>query len=218
MRVNSPIMSVDARGGFGPGVVFGKFCGTNVARIRIRTPVRRTAAEVMARNVMAMAAQAWGGLAEIKREAWEAYALTRTRYNSMGESYYATGQNEFMGNYVIRKMTQESIREDPPEDEIPSAMDSITNFQVPGFLGFKIGWSWPGGDEVHVEIMISQQRGWARSYYCNQAVFKVMVKHPQDFFWYIPEMARQSYGIRLRYISAQGQGGPWVGDTVKVVG
>ena len=91
-------MSVDARGAFGPGVVFGKYCGTNVARTRIRTPIRRSAAEQGVKDRLTRGARAWGGLTDEQRSAWVVYAGTVDRVDVFGVIYHVTGQCEFMGN------------------------------------------------------------------------------------------------------------------------
>jgi len=218
MRVNSPIMSVDARGAFGPGVVFGRYRGTNCARTRIRTPVRRSAAEQTVKNNMALGARAWADLTDLQRASWETYAGGVTRYNKMGDPYSVSGQCEFMGNYSIKKLIG-----DPPR------LNSPTDTRPPGVIGFgiravlransiRMWWEWPTAGARCIEIFLSKPRGWARKYYANQATLHIFKTYPDTFIVIAVARERSSYGYRVRYISEQGQGGPWTKGAIKVTG
>jgi len=218
MRVNSPIMSVDARGAFGPGVVFGKYCGTNVARTRIRTPIRRSAAEQGVKDRLTRGARAWGGLTDEQRSAWVVYAGTVDRVDVFGVIYHVTGQCEFMGNYTIRKMTGEAIREDPPEDDKPPNVRNFHTLLYPAQNQLLFTWDWWNGNEEYVEIMLTGQRKKGRGYYENQAVFRAFKKYPYIYYSHTVPKGKGSIGYKVRYISCHGKWGPWQTGSAYVYG
>lgn len=56
-----------------------------------------TSAQQAARDDFSAASQAWRGLAQAQRDAWAAFAATRPRTNSLGQTIYLTGHQTFVG-------------------------------------------------------------------------------------------------------------------------
>lgn len=125
MKVKSPLMSIDARGAMGPGVVLGKYRGTNTGRMRIRTPIRRSSKEQAVRNNLIMGATAWGLLSESERLGWNTYAKTIDRTNVFGQIYHATGQAEYLGNYTITRMLGKPAPGPAPEWPNPGNIEGL---------------------------------------------------------------------------------------------
>lgn len=55
-----------------------------------------TSAQQAARDDFSAASQAWRGLTQAQRDAWAAYAATRPRTNSLGQTIYLTGHQTFV--------------------------------------------------------------------------------------------------------------------------
>ena len=56
-----------------------------------------TSAQQAARDDFSAASQAWRGLTQAQRDAWAAFATTRPRTNSLGQTIYLTGHQTFVG-------------------------------------------------------------------------------------------------------------------------
>jgi len=217
MRVNSPIMSVDARGAFGPGVVFGKYCGTNVARTRIRTPIRRSAEEQLTKDLLAMSARAWGDLSEEKREAWNDYALTVTRTDSMGQSYHVTGICEFNGRYGLRVRMGLEPLEDPPVLGACPGFYSV-EMTVSYYGGAKLTPVWyPRPGDFFVEVMISGPKNNAEKFYANECSLRFFVSSVWAAYPYWIKLHNKAFGWQIRGISIEGVQGPWWTGVIKVI-
>lgn len=55
-----------------------------------------TSAQQAARDDFSAASQAWRGLTQAQRDAWAAFAATRPRTNSLGQTIYLTGHQTFV--------------------------------------------------------------------------------------------------------------------------
>jgi len=202
-------MAVDARGSFGPGVVFGKYRGTNVARERIRTPIRRTDSEQAARDRLARGARAWGDLTELQREEWAVYAETIDRIDPFGNIYHVTGQCEFMGDYAITMIVDEARPTGPPEWEPPGEIE-----------GLRVSWneqservwtSWTGEQEIeYVELFFTPLMLGGRMSTSSHMLTMHAVRgigHDHYSGPYLPGAKKVIF--KIRGLMSNGQRGPW---------
>lgn len=94
MRFISPLIA-DARGSLG-GTTFGRNPSGVYARARTSPAQPRTASQVANRASFTTAAQAWKALDPTVIIAWNAYAETRVRRDSLGQKFTPCGFNVFM--------------------------------------------------------------------------------------------------------------------------
>lgn len=75
---------------------FGQYLRTR------RQPTQpRTSRQMEVRALLAEASQAWRGLTDAERDAWNAYALTVPRVDSLGQTIFPTGHQIFVGLYSL---------------------------------------------------------------------------------------------------------------------
>ena len=136
----------------------------------------------------------------------------------MGDSYHASGQCEFVGNFSILKLAGSETREDPPEDDTPPGMRNFHTLLYPAQNQIVFTWDWIDGNEKYVEILITEQRRKARAYYNNQAILRRFIINPYIFYSHTVPKGEGSIGYKVRYLSVHGKGGPWTTGSAYVYG
>lgn len=203
-------MSVDARGAFGPGIVLGKWGGTNYARKRIRTPQRMTPEEGVVKERLILGSRSWGALSQAQRDDWDTYAATITRYDSMGQAYSCPGVCEYICNYAITKMLGTAAPTDAPLIPNPGYVEGLG--VAMGEPGYDVIVVFDQGQTIEwVEIFLTEIKGPG----IMGRVQKTSVIHglkPTTFkSWHGPytgvNMKRQ---WRIRGLMESGQWGPWL--------
>lgn len=81
-------------------------------RTRAMPTQPRTARQMDVRALLAAGSQAWQGLTDSERDAWNAYAATVPRLDSLGQTVFPTGHQVFVGLYSF--MTDSEISSGPP--------------------------------------------------------------------------------------------------------
>jgi len=208
MKVRSPLHSVDARGGFGPGVVFGKAKVTNWARARVRTPQPYTQKQQIAKNNLSLRVRGFGGISEAERDAWRAWAALHPKIDPMGQAYFPTGSNYFTGFGAVCLRIPIVPVDTAPATESPGPFTAWSWEWLPLLYSLRISWTitaaaefvnvwWTGALGPGVEPADPLFRwGWA-------------IDEGLGVFYAGPFTPGRSYGIRGRYVRANGQYGPW---------
>jgi len=208
MKVNSPLHSVDARGAFGPGVVFAKAKVTNWARVRLRTPQPFTEKQQKAKENLIKRVRGFGAITEGEREDWRDWALLHPRVDSMGQTYYPTGSNYFSGFGVICLNIPKAPVDTAPGAPDPGPFTLWTWTWFPLLYSLRVDWTITGvADFVNVwwtgKLGAGEQSsdplfrwGWA----INEGV---------GVFYAGPFEPGERYGIRGRYLLNSGQFGVW---------
>lgn len=93
-----------------------------------------TSAQQAARDDFSAASQAWRGLTQAQRDAWAAYAATRPRTNSLGQTIYLTGHQTFVSLRSLMAACNLKLPTVPPVGA-PSELATIgvTDQTVAGF-------------------------------------------------------------------------------------
>jgi len=78
-----------------------------------------TSAQQAARDDFSAASQAWRGLTQAQRDAWAAYASTRPRTNSLGQTIYLTGHQTFVGLRALFSAVNLTLPTAPPSGTSP---------------------------------------------------------------------------------------------------
>lgn len=86
-----------------------------------------TSAQQAARDDFSAASQAWRGLTQAQRDAWAAYAATRPRTNSLGQTIYLTGHQTFVGLRALFDAVNLTLPTLPPAGASPelTALDVV---------------------------------------------------------------------------------------------
>ena len=125
---------------------------------RWRKPVRRSRAlQTYSRAVLSGFAALWRALDQTQRDAWDLYAQqpAQEKFNSLGQSYYASGFNWF--TQINRQLTTaaRARRDDPPTIGVPSqpgwCTASVYSPEDPGHLS---NVTWPDGDFENMDCIL----------------------------------------------------------------
>lgn len=81
-----------------------------------------TTAQQAARDDFSAASQAWRGLTQAQRDAWAAYATTRPRTNSLGQTIYLTGHQTFVALRSLMAAVGLPLPTVPPAGASPGAV------------------------------------------------------------------------------------------------
>lgn len=110
---------VDGRGKLG-GHVFTKTRSGATMRTKV-TPVNpQSPAQAAARSRLGSQSQAWRGLTEEQRIAWNDLAARTSKTNIFGDQYFPTGKNLFTGLNSNLMLVGESVNSDAPAlEEMP---------------------------------------------------------------------------------------------------
>lgn len=79
-----------------------------------------TSAQQSARDDFSAASQAWRGLTQAQRDAWAAFAATRPRTNSLGQTIYLTGHQTFVGLRALFAAVGLTLPMVPPAGAAPA--------------------------------------------------------------------------------------------------
>jgi hypothetical protein len=113
----------------------GRFGQYNRTRAMPTQP--RTAAQMAVRGYLTDASQAWRALTEAERAAWNAYAAVTGRADSLGQTIYLTGHQQFVGFWVLYSTigyeTPPAVPIDTPPAP-PTADDLDIEFDDPNWL------------------------------------------------------------------------------------
>lgn len=114
---------VDGRGKLG-GHVFTKTKSGATMRTKV-TPVNpKTSAQAAARSRLGGNSQAWAGLSEAQRRAWNALASETSKTNIFGDQYFPSGKNLFTSvNNNLIMSGNPSITNTPTFGELPFIVD-----------------------------------------------------------------------------------------------
>lgn len=85
-----------------------------------RAPVNpNSGVQSLSRSRLAAASQAWRGLAEVVRRAWNAAAAERPLQDALGQTVYQTGAQMFIGLYTSLKQAGLSVPPNVPTQSPP---------------------------------------------------------------------------------------------------
>lgn len=102
MKFLSALVS-DARGKLG-GMVAARNRAGNYLRRWVSPTNPQSAAQTLVRNLFSYLSWAWTYDTEQSQQtAWDDYAAVTPLTDSLGQTYYTTGQNWFVGNNVVRQ-------------------------------------------------------------------------------------------------------------------
>lgn len=121
---------VDGRGKLG-GHVFTKTRSGATMRTKV-TPVNpQTTAQAAARSRLGGMSQAWKGLTEAQRLAWNALASETAKTNIFGDQYFPTGKNLFTGLNANKLLIGGAQMNDAPVlAEIPTIVGASVSVDV----------------------------------------------------------------------------------------
>jgi hypothetical protein len=87
-----------------------------------------SAAQVLVRNILKVASQGWRLLSAAQRSAWEAAAALIPRLDSLGRTYFQTGQQFFVGTEQgVKQYSPTGTRvTDPSTVVTPTDLTSMT--------------------------------------------------------------------------------------------
>ena len=123
---------VDGRGKLG-GHVFTKTRSGATMRTKV-TPVNpQSPAQAAARSRLGSQSQAWRGLTEEERIAWNDLAARTSKTNIFGDQYFPTGKNLFTGlNSNLMLISETPISAAPALQEMPviTSMSPVVNTEI----------------------------------------------------------------------------------------
>lgn len=210
MKVKAPLHSEDARGKFGTGVVFGKGQGTNWARELVATPVPLSLPEVITHNLLSQGARAWSGLAGSQRTAWDAYALTIDRIDVFGNTYHASGQNEYIACYSLALRAGGNQSGDSPAGSPPPVVAGFLASQLPEAPDvILLYWDEPGVPEW-VEFLISKVKTYGQASYRDEYFLHEFYDYDDFGAGFVVDNYQAKYSWKCRTVRANGQWGPWL--------
>ena len=223
MKILSPFLS-DARGSIG-GDTFARNPTGMYVRARTAPTQPRTASQVANRSNFTTAAQAWNGLSAATRLAWNAYADTTTKKDSLGQSYTPAGFQTFVS--CMRNLQTLGLTAVP---ELPNPNFAAPPVDFPG-----VAWSATGGALYYAKavvlpdwsvyygscaLQVSQPRPasspfTARANFRNVPLTETPIGAVLDILaesqlLFPVVVAGQIMKPRLRYVdNTTGQAGPW---------
>lgn len=91
------------------------------------TPVNpNTSAQVVARAYLQTASAGWRALTQAQRDAWDTYAATKPRTNSLGQTYYLTGAQTYVGYYGLYSQAGLTVLVIPPTSGPATPLATLT--------------------------------------------------------------------------------------------
>lgn len=109
--------------------------------------IRRGEVNQPSRSKLASVSSLWGGLTSVQRSAWEAVALSQTRYNRFGVAYTPTGYQLFCElNMNLSSFGSQAPIDVPPALPNYPSVDTWTYTVDPGASQVQIDWNYVSGD------------------------------------------------------------------------
>lgn len=208
MRVRSPLYSVDARGAFGPGVVFAKAKRTNWARRRLRTPQPKTVAQQTAKNNLVKTVRIWAGIPLIDRLDWDAYGAANSKTDPMGQTYYPSGCNYFSGFGCINEGAGRVPVEEAPVSGDPGPFVDWWVTWFPLLYVIRINWNLTGEAE-NIEVRWTDPLSAGVSPIYQKFPHIIQFKENLGVVYIGPIEPGWWYGVKGRHVRDSGQYGVW---------
>lgn len=123
-RIKFGMMMTDARGKLG-GHVFTKARSGATVRTKVTPANPQSIAQSIARTRLGALSQAWSGLTEAQRVAWNSRALEVGLTNVFGDSYFPSGKNLFVSINTNVLLAGGALVTIPPTNvEIPNVINA----------------------------------------------------------------------------------------------
>lgn len=178
-----------------------------------------TTAQQASRDDFSAASQAWRGLTQAQRDAWAAYAATRPKTNSLGQTIYLTGHQTFVGLRALFAAVGLTLPTVPPASAPPAltAM-AVTNITAAAFMATAMPALVPAATAVQIQTSPPLSRG--REFNGDfRTVFVVGATSSAEID--VNDMtarwgtlaAGQKFFLRARPVSIAGGEGAWVTAT-----
>ena len=111
-----------------------------------------TTAQQAARDDFSAASQAWRGLTQAQRDAWAAYAATRPRTNSLGQTIYLTGHQTFVALRSLMAAVGLALPTLPPAGASPELTTmAVTNVTATAFAATAMPTLVPAATAVQIQ-------------------------------------------------------------------
>lgn len=178
-----------------------------------------TTAQQASRDDFSAASQAWRGLTQAKRDAWAAYALTRPKTNSLGQTIYLTGHQTFVGLRALFAAVGLTLPTVPPAGAAPElTVLGVTDSTALGFTAVATPSLVPASTAVQIQTSppLSQGRefnGDFRTVRIAPATNSAELTETDMILRWGTLAAGQKFFIRMRPVSIAGGDGAWVTAT-----
>jgi len=93
-KVRNPLSSEDARGKFGPVIVFSGWRAIKTVRTKVTPTNPRSVRQLAVRGILAGLSASWSAISSAEAAAWRAFAAARQKTNVFG-SFFASGFNAY---------------------------------------------------------------------------------------------------------------------------
>jgi hypothetical protein len=97
--------------------------------------------------------QAWRSLTESQREGWNQMALNLGRDDSLGQQYFQTGAQLFVGTNINRDTVGVAVADDAPALESPPVLTSVVVTPDAGVGGFNLAYTADSGTATNFFII-----------------------------------------------------------------
>lgn len=213
--VKNPFLSSDARGSLS-GLTASFSRGGNTMRRKSKPAVRRGKRIPSNRSILGYISRRWGGLTDVQREEWNAYAIDHPGTDRFGDPFIMSGINAFMmlNHKAIRLWNSSHYQEIPPAVEPVSAvfvLTAITGITNPG----EVDLSWT---ELGTGLVADYYEIWKAGPFQSEG--KVSVVNRYSFEKHVSGNVLLStvaglaegfwYWFQVRYIDQYGQTTAWV--------
>ncbi len=178
-----------------------------------------TSAQQAARDDFSAASQAWRGLTQAQRDAWAAYAATRPRTNSLGQTIYLTGHQTFVGLRALFAAVGLTLPTVPPAGAAPElTVMAVTNVTALAFAASAMPALVPADTAVQIQTSppLSKGRefnGDFRTVYVAAATNSAEIDVNNMIARWGTLAAGQKFFLRARPVSIAGGEGAWVTAT-----
>ena len=124
-KLKNPLFSQEARGGMG-GLVYNTWRGISYVKTNTSPTGQGTHLRLKAQATLAAVAKLWQGIGDIKRAAWNQYAIDHPVLDSINGTKRLTGMNWFCSCNVQLALQDVATITDPPTDPAPDAPTGVT--------------------------------------------------------------------------------------------
>lgn len=139
------------------------------ARTRAIPVQPRTVAQQNIRNIFGSAAKSWSQQTEDIRNAWIAYAATKTFYDQLGQPYQQSGMQAYVGAYTLLKLTNADVSPLIPPSEWTPPVGIITSISNVGSIIYS-----PPPENDYVFVYASPLSSQGTSFFGQLRLIKVL--------------------------------------------
>ena len=143
-KVRNPLSSEDARGKFGPVIVFSAWRSIKTVRTKVTPTNPRSVRQLGVRGILAGLSASWAAITSAQASAWRAFAAGRQKTNVFG-TYFASGFNAYQELNFFVVDNGGSAAAAPPTAAFKGNISAYTATSGSGSGEIDLAWTLPAG-------------------------------------------------------------------------